>query len=169
MSFSPTFYGLLCCDIDFGWLWQIVYYCVAMYVKCTLYSSFYNLLWMINFPEMVPGRRKEQRDVSGNRIYNKYNIAELQVQIEFALCITAAVNFRARSDMSTGDGWWNPCLGSRWAGLSYFWYISLLFYASSTELYHFLESGKRTSILWIGFEKQRSTIFRCNSLNDFII
>ena len=102
---------------------------------------------------MVPGRRKEQRDVSGNRIYNKYNISELQVQIEFGLCITAAVNFRARSDMSTGDGWWNPCLGSRWAGLSYFWYISLLFYASSTELYHFLESGMRTNfqiqLLWM--------------------
>ena len=28
---------------------------------------------------MIPGRRKEQGDVSGNRIYNKYNMAELQV------------------------------------------------------------------------------------------
>ena len=53
---------------------------------------------------MVPGRRKEQGDVSGNRIYNKYNIAELQVQIGFFHNVqkTNYLDFRALLDTLTG-------------------------------------------------------------------
>ena len=29
--------------------------------------------------KMIPGRREEQQDIQNNKIYNKYNIAELQV------------------------------------------------------------------------------------------
>ena len=29
---------------------------------------------------MIPGRREEQLETKHNKIYNKYNIAELQVQ-----------------------------------------------------------------------------------------
>ena len=52
---------------------------------------------------MVPGRRKEQNDVSGNRIYNKYNIAELQVHFIYHLVLQERMTYDFQSSFRYVD------------------------------------------------------------------